>query len=114
MVYTRRSLEDSCNEGYLNCGGLDQRFQRRKNFRMWSRDCCCAGLVKKVTAFFPCLNNLPETKVKQFRVIALAKEPSIDSVQWFILMKIVLIKDSKLRNERCKNLWFKDQRVTRE
>jgi hypothetical protein len=52
--------------------------------------------------------------VKQFRVIALAKEPSIDSVQWFILMKIVLIKDSKLRNERCKNLWFKDQRVTRE
>ena len=33
-------------------------------------------LVKNVVAFCPCLNSLPEAKVKKFRLIALTKEIS--------------------------------------
>ena len=53
-----------------------------------------------------CPKNLPETKVKRFRLIALTKEvsesPIIDFVLWLSLMKSVLNKHSKLRKERYK------------
>jgi hypothetical protein len=60
-----------------------------------------------VVAFCPCLKSLPETKVKRFRLIALAKEssrqPNINFVLWFILMKRTFCKWSKLckKNIQC-------------
>ena len=62
--------------------------------------------MKNVAAFCPCLNSPSKTKVKRFRLIALAKDiskqPKIDSVLWFTLMKSILIKHSKLRKEKYK------------
>ena len=55
------------------------------------------------------LSNLPEDKVKRFRLIALTKEvskqPGINSVVWllkFTLMKNILMKRSKLRKDNIK------------
>ena len=55
------------------------------------------------------LSNLPEDKVKRFRLIALTKEvskqPGINSVVWllkFTLMKSILMKRSKRRKEKHK------------
>ena len=59
--------------------------------------------MKNVAALCP---SLPEAKVKSFRLAELAKEiskqPSIDSVLWFTLMKSILMKWNKFRKEKCK------------
>ena len=59
-----------------------------------------------LAAFCPSLKNLPEGRLKRFRLIALTKEvskiPSIDFVPWLSLMKNVLNKHSKLRTEKYK------------
>ena len=60
--------------------------------------------MKNVAAFCPCLKSLPEAKVKRFIVTELtkkiSKEPSIDFVLWFSLMKSVLMRSIKLRKEK--------------
>jgi hypothetical protein len=62
--------------------------------------------------FGPCLQCLPEAKVKRVRLIAPAEEASkkssLDIFLWFSLMGIILIKCSKFRKKKCKNIWFKD------
>ena len=100
-------MKDSGAESNLNCGGLlAQEVSEKKNFSMWPRDCSRDVLVKNVAAFCPCPKNLPEAKVKKYRLIALtkkvSKQPSTDFVLWFILMKNILIKHSKLRKEKYK------------
>jgi hypothetical protein len=40
--------------------------------------------------------------VKRVKLIALTKQPSLDSVLWFSLRKSVSIKHSKLKKEKCK------------
>ena len=85
----------------MNSGSLAQEVSEEKTANAWPRDCFCGILVKNVAAFFPCLKNPPEAKVKKtFRLIALAKEiskqPDINSVVWllkFTLMKSVLMKE---------------------
>jgi hypothetical protein len=63
-------------------------------------------LVKNVTAFCPCLNSLPEAKVKRFILIALtkvvSKKPGRDFLLWLSLMKNILKKHSKLRKDKYK------------
>jgi hypothetical protein len=63
-------------EGDLSCGSLALEVSEEKNFSMWPSDCTCDILMTNVAAFCPCLNSLPEAKVKTFRLIALAKEIS--------------------------------------
>ena len=62
-----------------------------------------------MAAFCPCLNSLPETKVKRLRLIALTKEVSetaiIDLVLWLSLMKSILNKHSRFRKKQ-KNLKY--------
>ena len=62
--------------------------------------------MKNVATFFPFLKSLLEAKVKEFRLIALTKEVSrklsIDFGLWFILMRSMLIKHSKLRKKKYK------------
>jgi hypothetical protein len=89
-------MEDIGAEGDLNCGDLAQEISEEQNFSMWSRDCSCGVLVEIVAAFSPCLQILPEAKVKRFSLIELIKEiskqPVIDSVLWFTLLKRLLIR----------------------
>jgi hypothetical protein len=52
--------------------------------------------------FCPCLESLPETKVKKFILIVLTKEvskPSIDLVLWFTLMKSILSSIASLERK---------------
>ena len=76
------------------CGGCD----------LNSGDCSYDVWMKNADAFCLCLGTLPETKVKRFWLIALAKDisemPSIDFVLCFTLVKSVLIKGSKLKKEK--------------
>ena len=51
-----------------------------KNGSMWPRDCFNDTLVKKMAAFFPLFEELPEAKVKRFRLIYFNKQPGVDSV----------------------------------
>ena len=78
----------------MNCRNLAQEVSKKKNLSMLSRFCSRVILVKNVSVCCPCLKTLPESKVKRFRLIALAKEiskqPNIDSVLWFTLMRSVL------------------------
>jgi hypothetical protein len=64
-----------------------------------------------MAAFCPCLNSIPEAKVKRFRLIALKKEvskkPNSDFVLWLNLTKSILNKHSKLRKGKVLNIWFK-------
>jgi hypothetical protein len=73
---------------------------------MLPRGHSCGILVKNVMTFCPCLKSLTKAKLKRFRVIVLGKEiskqPSIDSVLWFTLLKSVLMKWSKLKKEKYK------------
>ena len=81
----------------MNCGGLAQEVSE-ENFNMLPRDHSCEILVKNVAALCPCPKSPPKTKVERFRLITLAKiskQPSIDSVLWFTLMKHVFVKQSK-------------------
>jgi hypothetical protein len=50
------------------------------------------------------LGSLAEAKVKRLTALRkeISKKPTIDSVLWFILLKRLLIKCSKLRKEKCK------------
>jgi len=61
-----------------------------------------------MTAFRSHLKSLPEAEAERFMLIALTKEvsekPSIDFVLWFSLMKRVLIKHSKLKKGKYKNV----------
>ena len=97
-------MEDFVAGSNLNCIYLAQEISKEKNFRMWHKDCFCGILVKNVAAFCPCLKSLPEAKVKRFIVTELtkkiSKEPSIDFVLWFSLMKSVLMRSIKLRKEK--------------
>jgi hypothetical protein len=77
---------------------------------LWPRDWFCGIFVKKknVAAFCLCLKSLPKakSKVKRIRLIALKKEgsekPSKYIFLWFILMKNILIKHSKLKKKKYK------------
>jgi hypothetical protein len=75
---------------------------------MGPRYCSCDILVKKVTAFRPCLKSLPEAKVKRLFICfdkGSLKQPGINSVVWllkFTLMKSVFMKSSELRKENTK------------
>ena len=66
----------------------------------------CGILVKNVATFCPCLESLPEAKVKRLRLIAstkkVSKKLSRDFVFWLSLMKRSLNKHSKLRKEKYK------------
>jgi hypothetical protein len=98
-------MEDNGAEGDLNTRDLAQEIAEEKSFNMFSSDHSWDILVRNVTAFCPCPKSLPEAKVKIFKLITLAKElskPSLDSVLWFTLTRIVLIKQSKLRKEKYK------------
>lgn len=70
----------------------------------------CIILVKNVADFCTYPKTQPKAKVKRFQLIALAeeisKQPNIDTALLFILMKMILLKQCKLRKE--KNAWFKD------
>ena len=59
--------------------------------------------MKNVAGFRPCLKNLPEAKVKRFRLILLAKEisrqPSLDSVVWLLLVTLTQIYNKKEQGE---------------
>ena len=59
-------MEDFVAEYDLNYADLAQEVSVEKNFRMWPRDYFCDILVKNVAAFCPCLESLPESKVKRF------------------------------------------------
>lgn len=66
---------------------------------MWLGDCCDV-LTNNVMAFCPCSKCLLETKLKSFKLIALAeeisKQPSIGYAIWlleFTLMKIYIEKE---------------------
>jgi hypothetical protein len=79
-------MEDSSSaEGDLKCGSLTKEVSE-----------------KNVAAFCPYLKSLPEAKVKRLSLITMAKEiskqPLIDFILWFIIIKSILIKQSKLRN----------------
>ena len=103
-------MEDSGADGYLNCGSLDQKVSEEKNFNMLPRNHSHDILVKNVTAFYHCLKCLPEDKVERLRLCALAKEIPKQPTMYrlsprFTLMKSILIKHSKLRQE---NAWVKE------
>jgi hypothetical protein len=59
-----------------------------------------------MAALCPCLNSLPEAKMKRLTLIVLTKEvsetPIIDFVLWLSLMKNILNKHSKLRKANIK------------
>jgi hypothetical protein len=76
-----------------------------ENFSILNRDYSCDILVTNGAAFCPCLKGLSEAKVKKFRFAMtkeVSKKPSIDSVLWFMLMKSILMKCSKVRKEKYK------------
>lgn len=107
--HPRRNIEDIGAGGDLNFWGLGQEVSEEKNVNMWPRDCFCDVLVKNMAAFCPCPKNLPEAKVKRFRITALAKEiskqSSINFVVWllkFTLTKCIFMKRSKPRKEKYK------------
>jgi hypothetical protein len=79
-----------------------------KNCSMWPRDFFCDVLVKNMAAFCCCLKRLPKAKTKRFIFIASTKEvskkPNRDFVLWLSLMKNILNKHSKLRNEKIQNI----------
>ena len=102
MGSPNRTVEDIGAEGDLNCGVQALDVSEEKNLSVWSRD-SCEVLVKNVAVLCPGLKSLPETKVK--RLIASTKE--VDFVLWFTLIKIILIKHSKLRKEKYKKVWFR-------
>lgn len=56
-------------------------------------------LVKNIVALCPGQNSVPEAMVKKIISIAFAKDaskwPGRNIVQWILLVRIVLIKDSK-------------------
>jgi len=51
-------------------------YLEEKNINKWPRDHSHDNLAKNVTAFCPSSRNLPETKLKTFGLVALAKETS--------------------------------------
>ena len=78
-------MEDSgAKSDLMNSGVLTQQIIEEKNFSMLPRDHFCDILVKKVATFYPCLESLPEAKMKNYVLITVAeeisKQPSIDSV----------------------------------
>lgn len=56
-------------------GSIAQEVSEEKNFRVLPRD-FLKCLVKKVSAFCPCLKILSEVKVKKFGLIPLVEEIS--------------------------------------
>lgn len=108
MSHPIGNMEASDAEGDLNCGGLAQEVSEEKTFSMCPRDCSCDIMLKNVSTFCPCLKSLPEAKVKRFRLITLSKEilkqPSLDPVLWFTLMKKIFMKGSKLKKEKFPNV----------
>ena len=106
MSHTIKNMSDSGAGVDLNCSHLAQEVSEEKNFSMLPRDHSCDVLVKTVAAVCPCPKRLPEAKLKRFRLISLAKEnlkqPSLDSVWSFTLMKNILIKYNKLIKEKYK------------
>jgi hypothetical protein len=92
----------------FNSRGMAQEVSE-KNFSICPRYCSYNTLVKNVATFYPSLDILSEASVKRFKLIVLTKgvsknsqnqKSSIDSILWFILMKSILIKISKLRKEK--------------
>jgi hypothetical protein len=73
MDHPSRNMEDSGDEGNLNCGGLDQEVSEERNFSMLPGDDSYYVLVKKVTTFRLFHWSLPEGKVKRFKMVALRR-----------------------------------------
>jgi hypothetical protein len=95
MGHSSRNMEDIGTEDDVNCG-----------------DSSYDVLVKNVAAFCPCSQHLPEAKVKRFVFTTSTKEvtknPSIDGVLWFTLMKSALISLASLgkKKKNDKSVWF--------
>lgn len=57
------------------------------------------SLPENVAAFCPCLENLPEAKLKSFVLISLAEEilrqPYIDSVMWSLAITLIQIYNNQ-------------------
>lgn len=109
MCHPSRNMEDSGPEWVIwTMEVWLKRFQGRR-ILILPRDFSCDILVKNVDALCPCLKNLPEVKVKSFRLIALAKElsqqPSTDCL--VIHSWVFLIKCSKLRKDKYKTVCSK-------
>ena len=87
---------------------------------MWPRDCSCDILVKNVAAFHHCPESLPEAKVKSFGLILLAeeisKQPSIDSVMWFLVVTLMKIynKKEQVQQSKSQNENFEAEMSTRK
>lgn len=60
-------MVDSGTKSDLNCGGLTQEVSE-ENFCMLPRNHSCDILMKNVSAFYLCLKNLSEAKVKKLRL----------------------------------------------
>ena len=67
-------MEDIGAEDDLNCAHMAQEGSVGKKVNMFSRDCFCNILVRNVAAFCHCLKNLPEAKVKRFKLIVLPRK----------------------------------------
>lgn len=82
MSYFSRYLKDSSAEN--NVGRESSRGFKREQYqqRNITRDYSCGILEKNMAAFYPCLKNLPEVKLRSFRLIPLEKvisrQPSTD------------------------------------
>lgn len=104
-------MENNSSKCDLNCGSLTQVFSE-ENFILLPRDHSYAVLVKNMAVFCTFLNSLSKANMKRLRLIALkkkiSKQPIIDAVLWFNLMKSILIKHIKLRKEKkIPIVWFK-------
>jgi hypothetical protein len=56
------------------CGGLAQEVSEEKNSSKRTKEHSCNILAKNMAAFFPCLKNMPEAKLKSFELMTLAEE----------------------------------------
>lgn len=81
MGHTRRSMEDSGNEGDSNCADPDKEVSEKKNIIALLRDFSCDILVENVAFFLPFSKKLSQAKSKSCRLTALAekslRQPSI-------------------------------------
>ena len=90
--------------------------KRCQRILMLPGDCSCDFFFcEEHGYFFPCLNSLPETKVKRFVLIPLAeeilKQSSIDSVVWLSLATLIQIYNEKVNAEKGKiqNVQFEEK-----
>ena len=82
--YLYKKIENNSAEGNVNCGDSAREVSEEKNFNMWPKDDSCGILAKNVSSLCLSPKNLPEAKLKSFRIILLPEEilrqPNIDFV----------------------------------